>query len=548
MTVYCLNPACPKPENPEGNQYCNRCGTQLTPVLRDRYRIDRPLGSGGFGKTYLAKDTDRRDAVCVVKQFAPTDGMSSNPQLLEKALELFEREADRLLHLEEHPQIPTLYAYFQQSNYLYLVQQYIPGQTLLEQFQAEGTFDESKIRALLQDLLPTLHFIHQQKVIHRDIKPENIIRRRRDNKLVLIDFGVAKQSTITMQTPQNTCVKTKVGTPGYAPMEQLMRGVAYPASDLYSLAVTCVRLMTGCFLELDSTDKLYDSIEGCWKWREQLPSGVEISQNLAQVLDKLLSDYPNQRYQSALEVLDALNPPLKFSFEVITVNRYGKAIDRQQREAEYFTEDLGQGIGLEMVRIPAGTFRMGSPETESGRDKNESPQHRVKVPEFFIGKYPVIQAQWQAVMGNNPSYFIGENLPVENVSWHDAVEFCERVSQKTGRVYRLPREAEWEYACRAGTTTPFHFGATMTPELANYNGNYPYAKEEQGEYRKKTTPVGSFPPNAFGLYDMHGNVWEWCQDVWHDNYNGAPSDGSAWDWGGDSGYRMRRGGSWNFIP
>ncbi|MEB3825989.1 formylglycine-generating enzyme family protein, partial [Phormidium sp. CCY1219] len=281
---------------------------------------------------------------------------------------------------------------------------------------------------------------------------------------------------------------------------------------------------------------------------EQLPDGVEISENLAQVLDKLLSDYPNQRYQSASEVLDALNPLLKFSFEVITVNRYGQAIDRQQREAEYFTEDLRQGIGLEMVRIPAGTFIMGSPQTESGRDKNEGPQHQVKVPEFFIGKYPVTQAQWQAVMGNNPSYFTGDNLPVENVFWHDAVAFCEQLSEKTGRVYRLPSEAEWEYACRAGTTTPFHFGETITPELANYNGNYPYAEEEKGEYRKKTTPVGNFPPNAFGLQDMHGNVWEWCQDTWHANYNGAPSDGSAWDWGGDSGYRMRRGGSWNFIP
>jgi formylglycine-generating enzyme required for sulfatase activity len=229
---------------------------------------------------------------------------------------------------------------------------------------------------------------------------------------------------------------------------------------------------------------------------------------------------------------------------------------------------LGNGITLEMVQIPGGTFMMGSPETEAQRLDRESPQHQVTVPSFFMGKYTVTQEQYQAVMGGNilqkiignqknPSYFKGEKRPVEQVSWDDAVEFCQKLSQKTRRTYRLPNEAEWEYACRAGTTTPFYFGETITTDLANYRGTdwdyegtvYPgnYGQAPKGKYREETTPVGSFPPNPFGLYDMHGNVWEWCQDSWHDNYNDAPTDGSAWI-DNDNQYKLLRGGSWSDFP
>jgi formylglycine-generating enzyme required for sulfatase activity len=152
-----------------------------------------------------------------------------------------------------------------------------------------------------------------------------------------------------------------------------------------------------------------------------------------------------------------------------------------------------------MVEIPAGTFYMGSPENEEGRYDNESPQHQVNVPSFFIGKYPLTQAQYQAIMGNNPAYFKGNNRPVEMVDWNDAVAFCQKLSQKTGKNYKLPSEAQWEYACRAGTTTPFYFGESITPDLVNCDGNYPYADAPKGQYREQTTDVGTFPPNAFGL-------------------------------------------------
>ena len=201
---------------------------------------------------------------------------------------------------------------------------------------------------------------------------------------------------------------------------------------------------------------------------------------------------------------------------------------------------------------------MGSPDDESGRYEFEGPQHEVTVPPFFIGKYPVTQAQWRQVaalprvnrrLNSNPSTFKGHDYnPVESVSWEDAVEFCERLSIYTGRTYRLPTEAEWEYVCRAGTTTPFYFGETITTDLVNYGGSK-YGRGPEGESRGKTTDVDSLPnANPFGLYDMHGNVWEWCQDVWQDSYEGAPTDGSAWIEGGDQDQRSCRGGSWNSFP
>ncbi|MDM9379358.1 formylglycine-generating enzyme family protein [Chlorogloeopsis sp. ULAP01] len=247
------------------------------------------------------------------------------------------------------------------------------------------------------------------------------------------------------------------------------------------------------------------------------------------------------------KIFPNLSSSLKtFKFETVTIDARGNITNRQNRQAKYFVEDLGNGVTLEMIQIPGGTFLMGSPAGEKERELNEGPQHQVTVPSFFVGKYEVTQAQYQAIMDSNPSYFKGRKQPVEQVSWNDAVEFCKRLSQKTGRTYRLPGEAEWEYACRAGTTTPFYFGETITTDLVNYDGNYTYASAPKGQYRKQTTDVGSFPPNAFGLYDMHGNVWEWCQDTWHDSYKGAPVNGRAWI--DTSSIRLMRGGSWPYAP
>ncbi|MBW4693492.1 MAG: formylglycine-generating enzyme family protein [Lyngbya sp. HA4199-MV5] len=233
-------------------------------------------------------------------------------------------------------------------------------------------------------------------------------------------------------------------------------------------------------------------------------------------------------------------------------------IHKRHEKAQYFVEDLGNGVDLEMVLIPGGSFLMGSPEDELGRSDTEGPPHTVTVSTFCFGKYPVTQAQWKAVaalpqvnqaLEADPSDFKGENRPVENVSWYEAMEFCDRLSHHTGRTYRLPSEAEWEYACRAGTTTPFHFGETITSDLANYYGENTYGAEPKGTSRGETTPVGNFGvANAFGLYDMHGNVWEWCANHWHGNYDGAPTDGSVWLSDDQEAGRLLRGGSWRSYP
>ncbi|MFM5980021.1 MAG: formylglycine-generating enzyme family protein [Sphaerospermopsis kisseleviana] len=234
-------------------------------------------------------------------------------------------------------------------------------------------------------------------------------------------------------------------------------------------------------------------------------------------------------------------------------------INRHKKTARYFIENLGNDIELEMVLIPGGTFIMGSPENEEGSDSSERPQHKVTIKPFSMGKYPITQAQWQAVaqlpqvnkeLKPDPSEFKGAKRPVERVSWHDVVEFCARLSNYTKRPYRLPSEAEWEYACRAGTTTPFHFGQTITTDLANYNGNYTYGNGVERVYRGETTEVGSFQvANEFGLYDMHGNVWEWCEDDWHNNYENAPADSSRWiSDEPNSNAKVLRGGSWCSIP
>jgi formylglycine-generating enzyme required for sulfatase activity len=255
-----------------------------------------------------------------------------------------------------------------------------------------------------------------------------------------------------------------------------------------------------------------------------------------------------------------------FSFEVVTVNRRGAIIKRETSTAQYFTENLGNNVTLDMVAIPGGTFLMGAPEDEEGSSDDERPQHEVTVKPFFMGKYPVTQAQWRAVaalpqinreLKPEPSHFKGNDLPVECVSWYDTIEFCDRLTKYSGRNYRLPSEAEWEYACRAGTITPFHFGETITTELVNFYGTERCADAPKGEYREKTTVVGSFPPNAFGLHDMHGSVWEWCADNWHENYLEVPHDDNSWrdaeiiESGtneNDNLFKLLRGSAWNYSP
>jgi formylglycine-generating enzyme required for sulfatase activity len=288
---------------------------------------------------------------------------------------------------------------------------------------------------------------------------------------------------------------------------------------------------------------------------KMLQSTLEISDVKAASLEqvavaeralKLPSTVAMTANESSVQYVAGGNRIQDFSFEVITVDREGNENSRVTRTAKFFAEKLSDRISLEMVKIPGGNFQMGSLSGEGADD--ELPQHTVQVPEFWMGKYPVTQAQWRFVaalpqekikLEAKPSRFDGDNRPVERVSWHQSVEFCQRLSRKTGNEYRLPSEAEWEYACRAKTLTKFYFGDVLTPKIANFNRNV-------GE----TTNVGIYKPSAFGLYDMHGNVWEWCSDNYFNNYKNAPLDGSACidsDNENNSAHVLR-GGSWCNYP
>ena len=547
-------------------------------TLRNHYQIIKDLGQGGFGDTYLAKDLDLPGhPQCVVKHLKPKD---PNPDHLLIAKGLFDKEAQTLYKLGKlHDQIPSLSAHFEENGEFYLVQDFIEGHDLTKELIIGKKSSESHTIKLLRDILEVLAIVHQQNVIHRDLKPANLMRRQ-DGKIILIDFGAVKEiSTIVVNAQGQTKLTIGIGTPGYTPSEQA-NGKPKLASDIHAVGMIGIQALTGQPPHTLPEDP--QTGEVIWRNRAQ------VSNNLGNILDKMVRDHFSQRYQNAEVALQAIlslsrpptptpppppptptvyqslgnkspqpvkvlsNPLKTVQFETVTVNSKGQITKRSQSQAQVFTETIANGVTLEMVYIPKGSFTMGAPATESGSSDSQRPQHQVTIKPFLMGKYPITQAQWEAV-ANLPKIqydfspdryrFQGKNRPVENVSWNDAVEFCARLSRKTGRSYRLPSEAEWEYACRAGTTTPFHFGETITPDLVNYDLNYPYGSAPKGTWGFKTTAVGSFPPNAFGLYDMHGNVWEWCQDIYHDNYNGAPTDGSAWESGG-SDCRVRRGGSW----
>ena len=550
----CINSNCPKPQNPDNILFCQACGSEV--LLQQRYRVQCQLGRGGFGVTYEINEV-RTNQAKVLKVLINNDP---------KAVELFKQEADVLSQLH-HSGIPHVeldayfeyYPYNSQNPIHCLVMEKVVGEDLEKYMQKRGLRPINQTTAIewLKDLIIILEQVHNKDFFHRDIKPPNIMLRSESAELVLIDFGTVRKVTSTVFQQQGGV--TGIISAGYTPSEQINHN-AVPQSDFFALGRTFVYLLTG----KEPLDPImYDSYNETLNWRNHAP---QISSMLADLLDDMMQRLYKYRPQNSHEILQriaAIEKALKpqrpkpqapipannlktFSFEVVTTDARGNITNRRKESAKYFTEDLGNGVTLEMVEIPGGTFIMGSPKSEKDRSSSEGPQRQVTVPSFYMGKYELTQAQYQAIMGTNPSKFKGDNRPVEGVSWNNAVEFCKKLSQKTGKNYRLPSEAEWEYACRAGTTTPFCFGESITPDLVNYNGNYTYASAPKGKYRQQTTDVGTFPPNSFGLYDMHGNVWEWCQDDYKDDYINAPTDGSALT--SSSGYKLLRGGSWNLNP
>lgn len=571
-------------------------------ILAGRYEIIGQLGGKGFAITFLAKDNLQINTpLCVVKQLRPY-------QINSQMVELFEREVTVLAELGKHPQIPQLWDYFSENQHFYIVQEFIQGHDLSQEILSGRRSSENYTIELLLEVLEVLCFVHSRGVIHGDIKPRNLMRRYQDGKILLIDFGTVREIASLMVNVRGEFISSAViGTAGYMPTEQ-KKGNPDFSCDVYALGMTAIQALTGIkpvqlSHELQTGQVIWQDQVNIsqhiaaviskmvrshpslryphamaalqalmsespsrpeWSRRQALKTigfvgaGLAASVLMQRVLQlvmpetlvPLLTTPDTQGTRSGTVARAAIQKGLSlktFKFETVRVDSRGKISDRYSQQAEFFTEDLGQGITLEMVQIPGGEFVMGSPPEEQQRHPDESPQRSVTIKSFYMGKFVVTQKQYQAVINSNPSKFIGGRRPVERVSWDDAIAFCHQLAQQTGKSYQLPSEAQWEYACRAGTTTPFYFGETITSALVNYDANFTYGFASQGKYLQTTTDVGSFPPNAFGLYDMHGLVWEWCQDTYLDSYYGAPTDGRA-RISDRHDIRLLRGGSWGDKP
>lgn len=601
---FCLNPDCLQPDNHPQSRFCVACGSPTTSngqaysFLNGKYLVKNFLAQGAFGRTYQAIATNRPNHPCVIKKitvnFVP-------PQNLAPVCQTFEQKAKQLLTLK-HPQLQEFHHYLSYnlkgSPSLYFVQEWIEGKNLELVWQTLGNFSSEQVRSILLRLLPALNYLHDHGIFHGNITPRNIILQASTRKLVLTDFG---------RTVETVCGATRItSVSGYGAIEQTL-GKTCEASDLYSLAATCVRLMTGALPSYDplgnlATDPIYDVWRGEWRWRHHLEKeGIQLPSDLTDVLENLLQPFAADRYQTASEVLHILqkyrivitsgkktrktSPPQQPVQAQVTqvvktagkaqnnANFLGKLKQALQPEAkspqaaptsvkpktpqktvpptvlqsksppratmrqpapnlyQNFVENLGNGIGIEMVAIPAGSFQ-------------DALGNIVKIANpFYIGKYPITQAQWQTLMGNNPAFCKGQNHPVECVTWDDCQTFLNKLKQKTGKRYRLPSEAEWEYACRAATNQ-------QSLVTTYYFGDDEKLLDEYGWHRdnsdNKTHPVGQKKPNQFGLYDMHGNVREWCEDDWVVDYS-LPRKQEAYK-NKQGKNKVVRSGSWVVDP
>ena len=500
-------------------------------TLQNRYRVLRELGHGGMGTVYEALD---QRINCIVALKETTAGNNNDTR------RAFEREASLLGNLR-HPALPKVMDYFSEGGGDFLVMEYIPGQDLAQLLALRGSpFTQTEVLRFADDLLKVLEYLHGQQppVLHRDIKPANL-KLTEQGDIFLLDFGLAKGTAGQMAT-LITSRSVRGYTAVYASLEQIHGQGTDPRSDIYSLSATLYHLLTGVTPTDAPTrytmiaDEQPDPLQPLEQLNPQVSAGV------AAIIHQALAINRRQRLATATDMRKALRRAAEED------DRLAEGIQEQREgQGRFNAEAATQRIVIEttaaagedeepmgLVWIPPGQFIRGS---ETG-DADEKPAQLVTLSNgFYMGRYAVTQAQWQAVMGNNPSHFEGDDLPVEQVSWNDAQTFIERLNEQGARfTYRLPTEAEWEYACRAGTTGD---GAGDLEVMAWHKGNS----------GGRTQAVGTRLPNAFGLFDMLGNVWEWCEDWYHDDYAGAPVDGSAWLSGGEQAHRVLRGGSWDYT-
>lgn len=574
------------------------------------YRVEQILGQNTTGGrvTYLATQIDSHQRV-VIKQFQfATSGTSwSGYKAIQREIDML-RSLDHpgipsyLADIEMSNGFCLVQEYIPAASLantspLTIPQVYQIGVSLLDIliYLQEGAAGHPRV----------------EPILHRDIKPENILNLETSDRagmgsvdqplfapiqqVYLVDFGLARIGGRYLSE------STEMGgTFGFMPPEQLLKRELTKASDLYGLGMTLICLLTGT-----PTAQITDLIDiGTFQVHFDTKVPPALDPRFIEWLEILVKPHPKDRFPDArlalhqLQGIEAQIPaPLQhqpppqpvllnartdpspyppesparslltpsapdlyhFQFEFPQISMQPQSgwvwfgepqtkLTFYEWEGQGYRLDLGQGVDLELIWISGGEFWMGSPEYEPGRSKTEGPRHQILMSPFFMGRYPVTQAQWQQVarwpkvnreLPTEPSRFKQPGRPVETISWQEAMEFCARLRHHTGHRYRLPNEAEWEYACRAGTTTPFHLGKTLRSDLANYDARQRYGFGPRGIFRGETTVVGSLGlANGFGLSDLHGNVWEWCAARWHRTY--------AFEHQRD--LRVIRGGSWGCGP
>jgi len=518
MPIFCSK--CGK-ENRDASKFCNICATSLqisTPsgplqkgtILENRYKVIELIKAGGMGAVYKALDI-KFDSICAIKELLPPYG--ATPQQEAQSAEWFKREA-KLLNTLHHTNLPKVSDYFVNYGRYYLVMTFVEGEDLEIILARDGKpeLPAEKVVEWVTDVLQVLEYIHNQKppIVYRDIKPGNIMIHK-DGKAMLIDFGIARVVQESSQTK-----KTAIGTQGYAPPEQC-RGQVEPRSDLYALGATMHHLLTG--------------IEPLpFRFEPLRKINFKISTELENIVMTALKDNLHERFSSAKEMKEALvnlSIPLQIKAKPQPV-----IMPSQINQIVPPTKDLYRAspiqksfIEPEMVYINGGTFKMGS----NNGNSNEKPIHSVTVGSFYMGKYEVTNREFCLFDSSHNNH--RDNLPVVEVSWDDVAGYCRWLSAKTGKNYRLPTESEWEYACRAESNTEYYWGNNM-------DGNYCWYSDNSGSH---VHPVGEKIPNKFGLYDMSGNVWEWCSDLYGDYPFGSVTNPT----GPKSGsLRVIRGGGW----
>ena len=518
-------------------------------TIGDRYRIEKLLGQGGMGKVFLATDLVVGTSVAL-KFLSPyfaqresiVDGLRREMRV---AMEVTHRNIVRLYDLEST------------EEHKFLKMEYIDGRDLADLLRERSEKGErpglEEILPIVRQLCDALEYLHEMHVVHRDVKPGNVMIDA-EGVAKLTDLGTA----FVIHDTANGGAGDIVGTLPYMSPEQIQGDADLDGrSDIYSLGCLVYHLLSGkppfCRGEI--------GFQHLYKTPRPLP---DVEPWVNETLLAALAKNPKERTQTARDFYEGLNgerwhkqqPRRRIEAEAATVYEAWpfdaeEARRRQEETAEaigapvQLEEDLGGGVMLNLALIPAGEFIMGSPRSEKRRDSSEA-QHRVRIPKpFYVSRYPLTQAQWVAVTDQAPDLDGDDTKPVVGISWADCQQFLEalngRLGELEGRRYALPSEAQWEYVCRAGTETPFCMGGSLLAERANYNGEYPYGGSSRGVYRAEATPVGTFSPNAWGLHDVHGNVWEWCQD-WYGEY---PRGEVSAPTGPAKGLvRVVRGGSW----